>query len=147
MKPCGCARDGCGCGCGQACVFSLTGHEFSLRLPRRRPSLWRWVPSLISRAWEAQPKQLNSVQLLRRVVSEQSLTFCCGWLCARRKRPGPHPQKEHQTDWSPVPCQALFPRTVLGGCRERLGSVFIRLRSTEGNRVEDQSGLSLPVLS
>lgn len=63
MKPCGCARMGV-CGCGQACVFSLTGHGFSPRLPRQRPSL-------ISQAWEAQPKQLNSVQLLLRVVSKQ----------------------------------------------------------------------------
>lgn len=69
-EPCGCARDGCVCGCGEACVFSLTGHEFSPRLPRRPPSLWRWGPSLISRVWEAAPKQQNSVQLLLVLVSK-----------------------------------------------------------------------------
>lgn len=62
----------CVCGCGEACVFSLTGHEFSPRLPRQHPSLWRWGPSLMSRAWEAPPKQLNSVQLLLGVISKQS---------------------------------------------------------------------------
>lgn len=50
-------------------------------------------------------------------------------------------------NWSPAPCRVLCPRAVCGGCRERLSSVFIKLQSTEGNRVKDQSGPSLPVLS
>lgn len=33
------------------------------------------------------------------------------------------------------------------GCRERLGSFFIKMWNTEGNRGKNQSGLSLPALS
>lgn len=35
---------------------------------------------------------------------------------------------------SPSPCQTLSSRTVHGGYKERLGSVFIKMESTEGKR-------------
>lgn len=60
VKPSGCARDGCGWVWIGLCLF-LTGHELSPQSPRQRPSFWRWVPSLISPAWEAPPRPRNSV--------------------------------------------------------------------------------------
>lgn len=129
------------------CVFSLMGHVPSPQLPRQHPSLWGWTFSLMSQAWVAPPKQLNSVQLLR-VVNKQSLIACYCWLSTRCKRSAPPHRRGPQTDMNLTSCSlpgpahppTSAPTIVPEACRER--SVF-----TKGNRGKDQCGLCLPILS